>query len=113
MRNAPQLVTGYDLHSTLSHIIRSDGVIKSTPPSKQPGVKWRVPPWSYDLLTEIIPNERTCDDAFVPLDHCACVNEYLQVKDLRGGEGTPHAPRDGICNYLTDGIKNCLSPEFV
>lgn len=31
-----------------------------------------VPPWSNSLATSLIPSTRTCSDAYIPSEYCAC-----------------------------------------
>jgi len=107
--NADRLVTGFDLHRTLLRVIEGGGAA----PMDGPGALPTAAPWAVDVLGGAVPAERTCADANIPMDFCACVNEYAHVDGLRGDAGTPHAPRGGVCNFLTAlGLPHCVAPEL-
>ena len=60
-------MTGFDLYKTLLGIIaRADVEPHAAPPG---------PAWAYDLGTEIVPENRTCDQARVPELYCACAQK--------------------------------------
>jgi len=82
-KNENRLVTGNDLYKTLLSLIRSDDA----------GV---TPNWAYNLLKEEIPIKRSCMDARIFPDFCGCTNQFT---NLMAKNGSPHAPRNGVCNF--------------
>lgn len=61
--NQDRLVTGYDLYKTLI------GLIDGSFPSSD---RYPVPTWSYNLFHEVVPPNRTCDEAKIPREYCPC-----------------------------------------
>merc|ERR1712038_513338 len=60
--NQDKLVTGYDLYNTLRSVVapREMGEpLKSFNKKRYAG----IPSWSYDLLSEKVPQDRSCEDA--------------------------------------------------
>ena len=79
------LLTPFDLHKTLAGVIGARS----------------GPSWAYDVLRERVPENRTCDEAFIPVEYCPCMNENIEMKDEeRYPGGSPHAPRPGVCNFV-------------
>jgi hypothetical protein len=86
--NQNRLVSGHDLYHTIRSVI------------DQPSATTILPPlgdWSYDLLSTVVPEDRTCQDARVDPELCR--------------KRTIH-PSFGICNTLdSKQIKFCRSYE--
>jgi Protein of unknown function (DUF229) len=74
--NQNRLVSGYDLYHSIRSVVDKPGTSANLPP---------VGNWSYDLLSTVVPEERTCQAAKVDLDLCR--------------ERSIH-PSFGICNSL-------------
>merc|ERR1712060_190309 len=88
--NRELLVTPLDLHRTVAAVIGAESIA--------------TPPWAFNLLQESIPPDRSCMDARVPPDFCACENEFLsQSPNIRD---CPYAPKLSNCNY--DRPHHCL-----
>ena len=64
--NQNRLVTGYDLYKTLIGLVNG---------SSSSSGQYPVPTWSYDLFKEIVPLNRTCDEAKIPPEYCLCINK--------------------------------------
>ena len=77
-QNQDRLATGYDLYHTIRAIMRS---MDAAP----------VPDWSYNLFKSVIPKERSCKEAKIPIDFCPC-------EDI----GFDRAPHFGICNVYEE-----------
>eukprot|EP01062_Namystynia_karyoxenos_P043753 TRINITY_DN32030_c0_g1_i1.p1 TRINITY_DN32030_c0_g1~~TRINITY_DN32030_c0_g1_i1.p1 ORF type:complete len:1250 (+),score=272.04 TRINITY_DN32030_c0_g1_i1:69-3752(+) len=86
--NTGRLATGFDLYRTLLRLI-------------QPGAALPHPPvWSYDLLRDVIPLNRTCAAARIAADFCGCGNEHTGTSPATPG-GSPHLPNNGVCNFAS------------
>merc|ERR1711862_1064633 len=77
--NQDKLVTGYDLYNTLRSIMTprlKDGkhLIKHKKDYRN-----GIPTWSFNLLQEAVPNNRTCQDAKVPKEFCPCTEERTDL----------------------------------
>jgi len=70
--NQIKLVTGYDLYNTLRKIVTPSNKEDKHPES---GYSSGIPDWSYDLLSERVPEDRNCADAKIPKSFCPCVEE--------------------------------------
>jgi len=73
-KNQGRLLTTFDLYTTIQHLLqpfvaRPDG----------------VPSWSYSLF-ESIPEERTCEQAKIPIGYCACDYAEEQWQCMYDGE---------------------------
>ena len=68
--NRERLVTGFDLHKTLLGIIARGAGPRDVEAQTAGG-----PTWAYDLSTEIVPEDRTCEQARVPELYCACAQK--------------------------------------
>ncbi|EFN55879.1 hypothetical protein CHLNCDRAFT_145486 [Chlorella variabilis] len=73
--NEQRLVSGYDLHATLHHLLHLG---ESDVPPEQQYDSWRVAGnvaesvrWGVSLLAEV-PAGRNCDEAGIPPDFCQC-----------------------------------------
>lgn len=62
--NQDKLVTGYDLYKTLRALVRRPGRSSSS-----------LSKFSYNLLEEKVPPDRTCSDAKIPVSYCPCIEE--------------------------------------
>lgn len=71
--NADKLVTGYDLHRTLQHIITGEQGEKELAEEAEGRGK------AYDLLTQRVPKGRTCHQARVPDVLCPCMDERKEM----------------------------------
>lgn len=60
--NQDRLVTGFDIYNSMRSIM-----------SQETTDLIGIPPWSYDLLQDIIPSERSCVDAKIPSEFCPCI----------------------------------------
>ena len=94
--NSARLVTSFDLYNTLMGILTS-----SAPATTRGGGSSEVPlkgpiPWAYNLLTQHVPENRSCSSAGVARNFCGCANEETGEID---GE-SPLRPLTGICNHL-------------
>lgn len=73
--NEQRLVSGHDLHATLHHLLHLGE--SAAPPSQQyaawaaSGNVSAAARWGVSLLDEV-PAGRTCADASIPLEWCAC-----------------------------------------
>ena len=83
--NQDKLVTGFDLYNTIRQLAipyskkkDSTGRYQKIKP-KLPGYKSGIPNWSFDLLNEKVPTNRSCQDAKIPIEFCPCLEER---KDL-------------------------------
>ena len=95
--NQKRLISPFDLYATMLSQIDESA---------------RVPEWSFNLLHEAVPAERTCKDAQIPIEYCPCENENFapSTKYIT----SPHAPRRGVCNFVDDhGRKHCVARESV
>ena len=98
--NQNALSTGYDLYNTLRKLMDYSSREEKAP----------IPDWSFDLLNEKIPMDRSCNDAKIPPDFCPCDD----------GNGLGRAPNFGICNtydpyndlYCVDGDEIILPAEL-
>ena len=75
--NEQRLVTGYDLHTTLHHLLHLG---ESPLPAAQQFDSWRVAGnvteavrWGSSLLDDV-PAGRSCAEAGVPPEFCQCFN---------------------------------------
>lgn len=93
--NAERLVTPFDVHATITHLMRV-GSDNSARQANQPDTR---APWAYNLFQERIPRNRTCVDAKIPPDFCSCENEAGADWQWYGPL-TPHAPVFGTCNRV-------------
>ena len=97
--NQNTLATGYDLYNTLRKLMEHSSREEKAP----------IPDWSFDLLNEKIPMDRSCNEAKIPPDFCPC-----------DGKGLGRAPNFGICNtfdpyndlYCVDGDEAMLPDEL-
>ncbi len=74
--NQDKLITGYDIYNTIRGLMaprNSNGEEISIDEYK--GHKSGIPKWSYNLLRDKIPSDRTCKDAKIPNKFCPCVEE--------------------------------------
>ncbi len=74
--NQDKLVTGYDLYNTLRILMApqyNDGRLIKIGGYK--GHESGIPEWSYNLLHDIVPDDRTCEDARIPVKFCPCTEE--------------------------------------
>lgn len=137
--NGGRLVTAWDMYSTLLNLIAPDppantppapalsgrslkaGPAPNTPPAPPilvpslPALKPRHPPWSLDLIGAVVPPDRTCQHARVPVDFCACANEFEQHERSQAWPGgNPQAPHFGVCNFASyaEQSKYCVG-EFL
>ncbi len=78
--NQGRMLTGYDLYKTMRFLM-SD---RSSPKDAGEG----IPKWSFDLLAEEIPKNRTCEGAKVDSSLCPDVKQTRQY---------------GVCNRLDPG----------
>jgi len=67
LENQDRLATGYDLYRTLAEAIVAGNETLMPPPS----------PWTFNLLHQSIPENRTCVDAKVPLHYCLFESERV------------------------------------
>lgn len=75
--NQARMLTGFDLYHTMRLLMTDrDGSGNS---------EGGIPPWSFDILTEEIPQNRSCEDSKVDPDLCRKVNPKRNF---------------GVCNYL-------------
>jgi Protein of unknown function (DUF229) len=94
--NQDKVVTGHDVYRTLRDLMES-----SSTNSRTTGAP--VPPWSYNILRDLIPATRTCEDAKVPIYFCPCEE---QVHD--------RPPTLGVCNPFDQyGDLFCANKEDV
>lgn len=71
--NQNKLVTGYDLYHTLRKLISPKfHDIKANPGNIRDS---GIPDWSFDILSDPISNDRTCEDAKIPNAFCPCIEE--------------------------------------
>lgn len=68
--NQDKLVTGFDLYHSIRYLMS---------PFKDKNKAEGLPPWSYNLLTQSIPNSRNCKDARIPIIFCPCINERTDM----------------------------------
>ena len=61
--NQNKLVTAFDFYRTLRGLIAPE--TRTT----------TVPSWSFDLMSSLVPGNRTCYDARIPRAYCALENE--------------------------------------
>ena len=73
--NEQRLVSGYDVHTTLHHLLHLG---ESVDPPAQQYERWRAAGnvsasvrWGVSLL-DVVPEGRTCDQAGIPAEWCAC-----------------------------------------
>ena len=82
--NAKRLVTAYDIHKTLRHLLHLQTEEKPwrNDDDRIPDINGLVPPKSFSLLTEI-PLDRTCATAGIPDEYCGCAPlEELDLDSL-------------------------------
>lgn len=75
--NQDKLVTGYDLYNTMRSIVTPH--TKGGGPLKDSKYTAGIPDFSYNLLTEEVPGDRSCEDARVPVEFCPCLEERTDV----------------------------------
>ena len=91
MQNSDKLVSAFDLHKTLANVIAGRTAASA--------VASNGPRWAYSLAAERIPASRTCEDAGIGIDYCACANaEQLYVHGKRANRWSPHRPLESVCN---------------
>ena len=73
--NQNKLVTGYDLYNTLRSLLTPKLKNGSNAIKNEKNFLNGVPEWSLNLLKENVPDDRTCEDAKVPVEFCPCVEE--------------------------------------
>jgi len=78
--NQARMVTGYDLYRTMRFLMSDRTDIKSLGEG--------IPEWSYDILAEEIPQNRTCEQAKADPNLCQNVKHNRQY---------------GVCNSLDSG----------
>jgi hypothetical protein len=76
--NQDRLATGYDLYHSLRGTMSSMDVAP-------------IPDWSYNFFDSIIPKERSCEKAKIPIDFCPC-----------DGVDLDRAPHFGVCNVYEE-----------
>jgi len=76
LSNEKELVTGFDLFKTLRLIIDPRIATEDVNMHDQPVT---LKDWSYDLLNDKVPSDRTCEDAKIPLEYCPCVEERTDL----------------------------------
>jgi hypothetical protein len=81
--NQNKLATGFDLYRTLRELM-AFGKDES---SAQSSSEAAIPEWSFNLLKTVVPDDRTCTDAKIPVDFCPCE-----------GQGPDRPPNFGVCN---------------
>ena len=113
MHNQPKLTTPYDVHATLRHVINMHRIGEGTPSSS---------PHALSLM-DSFPATRTCQDANILLEHCACTEfapfdeELLNGLQLRslGGWAVEHI-NEGVENSTSGGLAekktSCVQLEF-
>ncbi|CAG9320869.1 unnamed protein product [Blepharisma stoltei] len=75
IQNSNKLISNYDFHSTLIGL----GNFSQEDISSMTSIRFK----SYNLFTEIIPDNRTCIDAGINLTWCSCLPvEYLQDSEF-------------------------------
>ena len=79
--NQDKLVTGYDLYNTLRGMLqpRDEG---TGDPIKLEWIKGHnsgIPDWSYDLLSQRVPRDRSCEEAKIPKNFCPCMEERTDL----------------------------------
>jgi hypothetical protein len=86
LANQKRLVTAFDLHKTLLGILARAG-----------GEPHAAPTWAYDLSMEVVPENRTCDEARVPELYCACAQK-LSPPAFGICHGDQHGEGPMFCN---------------
>lgn len=79
--NQDKLVTGYDLYNTLRGMIKPRDK-ENGDPIKLHHIKGHdsgIPHWSYDLLSQRVPHDRTCEEAKIPHKFCPCIEERTDL----------------------------------
>jgi len=76
LSNEKELVTGFDLYKTLRLIIDPRIATEDVNMHDQPVT---LKDWSYDLINDKVPSDRTCEDAKIPLEYCPCVEERTDL----------------------------------
>ena len=74
--NQDKLVTGYDLYNTIRGIVRPHYKGGAGPVK---GYDNGIPEWSYNLLSDVVPDDRTCEEAKIPVDFCPCLEERTDL----------------------------------
>ncbi|XP_046403263.1 uncharacterized protein LOC124168914 [Ischnura elegans] len=64
LTNRDRLITPYDFHFTLAAFLKNRTSVMNSTCEK-----------CYDILHEIVPLSRTCEDAKIPDQYCTCVDE--------------------------------------
>ena len=100
-RNSHRFVTHLDLHVTLLKLANA-----VNPQSVQPFASWSKRGWpnrrfAFDLLHELVPRNRTCNDAAVPPAWCNCFKE-------REANECEICPKDGCVRAGRKDIKNAM-----
>mmetsp|Transcript_36458 Transcript_36458/g.112782 ORF Transcript_36458/g.112782 Transcript_36458/m.112782 type:complete len:1213 (-) Transcript_36458:23-3661(-) len=86
--NSDRLVTSFDLYKTLRGLL--------DPASR--GDDSAAPPWAIDLLTQRVPRNRSCGDALVPRDFCACSDDA----------SASYAPNFNLCHTINEAARGSI-----
>jgi hypothetical protein len=74
--NQNRLITGYDLYTTLRMLVVPHQRGTGEPMKLNlKGYLAGIPDWSYDLLSQTVPEDRSCKEAKVPIEFCPCLEE--------------------------------------
>jgi len=79
--NQDKLVTGYDLYNTLRGMLKPRTKGNGDPIKLDHiiGHDSGIPDWSYDLFSQEVPHDRSCEEAKIPKKFCPCMEERTDL----------------------------------